>query len=158
MARTVTLDFVTTYHLITCCSCGQSFAVDQGFYAILKRDGSSFYCPVGHPQSFTDTTAARLQKAEDDLVAERQRREWSEKRAARLREERDAAERSRNAIKGQVTKLRKRLTAGVCPYCTRHFAALERHIASKHPGRALPAESVEEPMGGVARAATGARG
>lgn len=143
MARSATVDFITTYHLITCCSCGQSFAVDQGFYSILKRDGTTFYCPVGHGQSFTDTTAARLKKAEEELTAERQRREWSEKRAARLREERDAVERSRNAMKGQVTKLRKRLTAGVCPYCTRHFEALQRHIANKHPGQLLPAEKAE---------------
>lgn len=38
-----------------------------------------------------------------------------------------------NAYKGNVTKLKKRASAGLCPCCNRHFTNLQRHIASKHP-------------------------
>jgi len=33
----------------------------------------------------------------------------------------------------QLTKVRNRIRAGICPFCTRHFTDLERHVASKHP-------------------------
>lgn len=53
-----------------------------------------------------------------------------------------AAERRAAAARGQVTKLKRSATAGVCPCCSHGFPNLARHIAAKHPE--FVAESVEE--------------
>lgn len=55
------------------------------------------------------------------------------RRADRMRDEKEAAERRVSAAKGQVTKLKNRTAAGVCPCCTRSFENLKRHMATKHP-------------------------
>lgn len=49
------------------------------------------------------------------------------------RRERRDMERSRNAYKGQVTKVKNRVSKGVCPCCNRYFKNLHRHMENKHP-------------------------
>ena len=39
----------------------------------------------------------------------------------------------RHAAKGQISKLKKRASAGVCPCCNRSFQNLRRHMGNKHP-------------------------
>lgn len=39
----------------------------------------------------------------------------------------------RRAQKGQNTRLKKRIAAGVCPCCNRSFANLREHMAGQHP-------------------------
>ena len=141
MTPTATIAFHRTYEVITCCVCGQSFAVDVGFYDVLRRDGTTFYCPVGHPQAFDDSTAEQLRRTRATLEQTRDDLARQRKRTAAEIARREEVERSRAALKGNVTKLRKRLGAGVCPYCPRHFTNLEAHIRSKHPGQPLPAEN-----------------
>jgi hypothetical protein len=63
--------------------------------------------------------AQRIAEKDDEIRSERELRE--------------AAERSAAAAKGNVTKLRKRAAAGVCPCCNRTFLALQKHMAHKHP-------------------------
>tara|TARA_Y100000310_G_scaffold338946_1_gene430083 strand:- start:1163 stop:1354 length:192 start_codon:yes stop_codon:yes gene_type:complete len=48
-------------------------------------------------------------------------------------DERDAAEKTASTYKGQVTKLKNRAKAGVCPCCNRTFQNLSRHMETKHP-------------------------
>ena len=50
-----------------------------------------------------------------------------------LREAREGAERRASAARGQVTKLKNRAAAGVCPCCNRQFQNLKNHMATKHP-------------------------
>lgn len=38
-----------------------------------------------------------------------------------------------HAARGQVTRLKNRAAAGVCPCCNRTFHQLVRHMAAKHP-------------------------
>jgi hypothetical protein len=79
---------------------------------------------------FSEPETEKLKK---DLAAARRR---SEAAAAQLTHERDqrlAAERSASAYKGQATRIRNRVGAGVCPCCTRTFANLARHMAGQHP-------------------------
>jgi len=47
--------------------------------------------------------------------------------------QRDQMERSRAAYKGELTKVRKTIHAGRCPWCRRSFKRLEAHMAAKHP-------------------------
>jgi len=53
-------------------------------------------------------------------------------RIMELQEEAARIEARRRAAKGQLTKLKKRIDNGTCPYCNRHFENVQRHISCKH--------------------------
>lgn len=116
------LTYVTTLELIHCGECGVPFGLSDEFMAERKRDHKTWYCPNGHARHYPGITDAEKIRR---LEAER----------THLRDQRDAAERSRAAQKAQATKLRgklKRVENGVCPECNRSFQDLARHMASKH--------------------------
>lgn len=126
---------------LDCPSCGAVFAVTDEFERRRREDGASFYCPSGHSMSYGDSD---LERAKKDAAAQKQRAErlgkrlqFAELEVIEERERREAVERSRNAIKGVVTKMRKRSRAGMCPVpgCRRHFGetALTKHLATVHP-------------------------
>lgn len=126
---------VVAFHLelekLTCGECGIIFAVPPHWLNARreeKENNGSFYCPNGHSRQFRETEVDRLKR---QLEAEKKKLEWA-------RGERDRAERSAAAARGQVTRLRKRIQNGVCPACQRSFQNLKRHMATKHPQLALP--------------------
>jgi DNA repair exonuclease SbcCD ATPase subunit len=118
-----TTDTGITLKTTECYFCGCTFGMPKQFYDDRLNDHKGFYCPNGHCQHFIGKTEA--EKLRDELRDVRVRN-------MELYEERDAAERSRRATKGQLTKLRKRIDNGVCPYCSRHFSNVQKHIATKH--------------------------
>ncbi len=120
------LNINTTYTTIDCPNCGILFAITQELEERRRGDGKSFYCPNGHSMSYHGSTSEKLKKERDrsaNLVA----------RLDQERARRDAAERSRAAVKGQLTKVKKRVANGVCPCCNRSFSDLADHMATKHP-------------------------
>jgi len=120
-----------TYDARTCGKCGCKIIMLAYVWKARQDDGETFYCPNGHPRAFAETTADKLRQERDRLAQQIAERDD----AVRIeRERREAAERRENAAKGQVTKLRKRASAGVCPCCNRTFIALQRHMTQKHPG------------------------
>ncbi|MCA0318194.1 MAG: hypothetical protein LCH88_09010 [Proteobacteria bacterium] len=132
MTRNITIS--ASIELVTeqCCNCGMAFAMTADFKKRRLKDRQSFYCPAGHSQHYTG-------KSKEDQLAEELSRE--RQRLARyadmLGEEgelRRAAERRASAARGQVTRLKKRAAAGVCPCCNRTFTNLARHMAGQHPG------------------------
>ncbi len=119
--------------VVTSCWCGIALAIPDSLYKEAQRNHKlDVYCPLGHTFVYSgDTEADRLrkenQRLRDRITAEQARAE--------------GAEASLRTTKGVVTKLRKRVTTGACPFgCRRHFVNLERHVASKHPGATLPGE------------------
>lgn len=121
-----TFNVLTTYVVIDCCQCGALFGIPNDVDDELLRTGRSFYCPNGHPQHYTESTETKLQ-------AERDKNARITAQLDQMRADRDAMERSRNATKGQLTKVKKRVASGVCPCCNRTFADLAAHMANKHP-------------------------
>lgn len=124
-----------------CCwkECRISFGIEAGRHAQLKRNGEQFFCTNGHHQYYPRGKSVE-QKLREELEQERQRAQRAEQRVAErddaVREARDEAEHQKhraNAYKGQVTKIRKRVGAGICPCCNRSFANLARHMAGQHP-------------------------
>lgn len=120
---------------IHCYRCKEPFGLASSTYDTLKRqaDNGTFYCPHGHSQCFPagETEAEKLRRERDQLkqrIAMEQ--DWRSEAEARAEAERRRAA----AFKGQATRLRTRAKAGICPCCNRHFTALERHMATKHPG------------------------
>lgn len=119
---------------ITCYKCKLTFGMPDDFYNTMKQlaESGRFHCPAGHLQCFTsgETEADTLRRERDKLkqdIAYWQDRRQEEQQA------REAAERSLRATRGQVTKIKNRVSNGVCPCCNRTFSNLHNHMKSKHP-------------------------
>lgn len=113
------------------CWCGLPFSMPMWLYEACERNGTTFHCPLGYKIVFKETSADRLCRERGRL---KQRLAQKDDAIAREQRWRQEAERLASAYKGQVTKLRKRAMAGVCPCCSRSFQNLKRHMENKHPG------------------------
>jgi len=113
-----------------CGKCGITFAMPQAFRDEKRDNGTTFYCPNGHPRVFAETETTRLRR---QLEVAKQRQGWAEARETHERDQRQAAERSNAALRGVVTRTKRRAAAGVCQCCSRTFQDVARHMASQHP-------------------------
>ena len=128
-----------SYEIINCCSCGFSVGLPAEFVHRRKKDGKRFYCPsCSKGQSWQKTEEDRLR---EQLAKETLRLEQAQRDRDRTRLDATQAKRSRAHYKGEVTRLKNRITKGVCPCCNRHFTNLERHMAGQHPDYADAPES-----------------
>ena len=132
-------------HVQDCPTCGVIYAISGELNRRRKEDGRSWYCPNGHTIHYTESEADRARKraAEEEL----KRRRLEEQLANTELELRftnldlEGEKRSKAAIKGQLTKVKKRVGKGVCPCCNRTFQNLMKHMAGQHPdfdGEAIP--------------------
>ena len=105
-------------HLVPeeCPVCHVWHAIPESMETRMKRNGESAYCPNGHSWLFIDDKAARLEK---ENTALQHRLDIAKQ---------EAAEEFRKR-----TRLERRIKAGICPCCQRHFTNVERHIKTKHP-------------------------
>jgi hypothetical protein len=119
------------------CWCGMTYAIPATLYQHMRnqRDNNErqpdVYCPLGHTWCIAGKSA--LDAKNEELERVQREKIWAENRASRLRLEKQAAERSAAAYKGQATKARKRAAAALCPCCNRSFVQLRRHLENKHP-------------------------
>lgn len=130
----------------TCPRCNVQHAFPRYIYeAAQARKGTKntsgylVFCPNGHEWHYREG-----ESREDELRRERdllkQRLSQKDDQIVCERELRTAAERSAAARKGQITRLKNRAAAGVCPCCNRSFENLRRHMSNRHP--AFVAEEV----------------
>lgn len=117
-----------THH---CPVCFIVYSAPKALFEARRKDGKSFFCPNGHSLSYRENENDRVRQERDRL---KQDQAWYEQRLASEREDRAAAERRAAAARGQVTKLKNRASAGLCPCCNRSFVNLQRHMATKHEG------------------------
>ena len=119
------LEISTSVKLVTeeCCACGIVFAMPQQVNERLRTKGGTFYCPNGHSQVYTEPDIEVLRKK---LLAEQRRSQHFETQL-------NGALDNLNTTKKELRRTKRRVNAGVCPYCRRHFTNLERHIHCKHP-------------------------
>lgn len=108
--------------VITSCWCGIELAIPDSLYDQAHQTRKAVYCPLGHTFIYTDTEVDRLKR---DLA-------YQKDRAAADRARADQAESSLRATKGHVTRLRKQVLFGECPFCGQHLRDLARHISRKH--------------------------
>ena len=111
------------FNSLSCSQCGIWFALDQEKYRRCKENGEDFYCSNGHVLIFTTNEVSKLKK----------RLEWAEKNRDNANNRAGRAERSNTALKGVITRTKKRIGAGTCPCCKRTFQQLSRHMNNKHP-------------------------
>lgn len=114
-----------------CISCGIPFTVPQNVYEKHLEEGGFHYCPNGHGQGWDKS---RSKRAAEEREREELRRERDRlaQQVAQKEDEVIAEIHLRHEAEKKLAKVEKRIKAGVCPCCNRHFANLERHMASKH--------------------------
>ena len=109
---------------IVCVNCGIEFGVPNSWENERRRSHKGFNCPNGHSLSFnSESKEERFRRQRDRLQQ-------------RLAEKDDEIENQRRltaARKANVTKLKRRAAAGVCPCCNRTFQNLKRHMDGQHP-------------------------
>lgn len=120
----ITLQRTINFVHMRCGECGIDFYVPAEWRKKKVEEKGSFSCPNGCSRVFCgDTEADKLRK---QLESERN---WHQSTKNDLEHEK----RRRFALKGEMTKFKKRIHNGVCPCCKRHFTNLERHMKSQHP-------------------------
>ena len=105
--RNILWKIQTTMVTETCFKCGVLFGMEEGYQNQKRRDGTSFHCPNGHGQIYTDSDKKKIKRAEvrirdlqqccDDYMEEashHERRFWG--------------------LKGHVAKLKKQKGNGAC--------------------------------------------
>lgn len=129
MSRAETFAGYSTLETEVCATCGVLFAMPELMVTRRREDGRDFYCPNGHVLHY----GAENEKLKRELEQERDR---NASLSARLDQERAHS----RALRGVVTKTKRRLSAveqraagGVCPCCNRPFVQLSRHMKTKHP-------------------------
>ena len=106
-----------------CITCGIVFAIPENYKRRLQETHKTFYCPNGHNMYFpAETEAEKLQR----LLKQ------AGEKNDQLNAETYQLNRQLNGALAEISKMKKRANAGLCPHCHRHFANVERHIQSKH--------------------------
>ena len=122
------LRLCVNYNNIDCCKCGMTFAVPTSWENQRRETHEGFFCPNGHPLFFNVSSALERKVQEKDAEIEKLKSRLNWKEQSLL-----SANRSNIALRGIQTKLKKRISNGVCPCCHRSFIQLQRHMKTKHP-------------------------
>jgi hypothetical protein len=125
------LEYTTELVVEVCCCCAIPFAMPRSLQREARKDPDVwFYCCAGHRQHYDESEADRLRKK----LAAAERRAASAEETARIQRKRASdAEGTSRALRGVVTRERRRVGRGVCPCCGRSFENLRRHMAGQHP-------------------------
>lgn len=124
----------TKFVVQECNSCGVRFALTEEFQnkrLEVRGPNNPFYCPNGHKIWYIGKSDADVQRERAESLA--RQLEAADRRTREQREAKEAAERRAAAARGQVTKIKKRASAGTCPCCTRTFANMAEHMKREHP-------------------------
>ena len=125
------LQFQYALESITCVQCGIEFAMPTQYLRGLRDDHRNFHCPAGHVQHFKgQTEVERLQK---EVEKKDKELEYRQRRIDNLAKMHKDSEHRASALKGVITRTKKRIANGVCPCCKRSFDQLARHMKTQHP-------------------------
>lgn len=114
-----TKTYTGTLYVTECPTCFTTHGIPEAMRDQMADEGGGAYCPNGHRWWFRDASrATQLNRAKAREVA--------------LRDQLQASERSAAAHKGQVTRIKNRVKAGVCPFCNRSFSNVREHMDTKH--------------------------
>ena len=123
-------DVITeTFRVVSCYTCGVRFGIGSDLYRRVVTDAAgSVHCPAcGKLTCWNESQdQKRIKELEKKLA-------WEMSEVARQKEARDMAEKTASGLKGHVTRLKNRASAGVCPCCNRTFKQLAAHMKTKHP-------------------------
>jgi hypothetical protein len=100
----MTIILSSSYTVIECCNCHIHFAVPNEFNTDKHDDHTSFYCPQGHKQWYTQKS--REEKLEEQVASCRDDANFWEKAHDGRLEEVTEVKLSNRALKGHLTRLR----------------------------------------------------
>lgn len=123
----VTIEVVTCGHT----GCGVVFGFESNFVSARKKDHAIWYCPNGHERYWPAKSNEEILQ-EKLALAEREKR-WEEDSKKRAWAAHSAAMKRLASAKGSVTKIKNRVSNGVCPCCKRSFSNLAAHMRHLHP-------------------------
>lgn len=115
----------------TCWKCSGVYAMSEEYLNRRRKDGKVWHCPYCQAgAAFCESENDLLRK---QLQAKNREAERSDAQLRMVRDQRDTAERQRNAQKAAKTRVMNRIKRGECPCCGKTFADLHEHMATKHP-------------------------
>ncbi len=130
MSRLATFHTDTVMITEDCCNCGMLFALPKAWQDRRRDDGATFYCPAGHPQSYTKSRVSILQ----GQLEEAERKACAAKCEALNAQAQVVSAHAKVAeMEKASARQRKRIHACVCPCCNRTFSNVARHMKTKHP-------------------------
>src|SRR5262245_30328167 len=110
-----------------CCTCGcRVWLTPSHYYAAMEgRSKITFHCGYGHAQHFAneDDEIVKIRRERDRYL---QQLAQKDDRIADLVKETDT-------LKADAERMKRRVSAGVCPCCNRTFRQLTAHMKSQHP-------------------------
>lgn len=119
---------------LKCWVCGCCFAVDRSIMHNKREYNKTLYCPNGCRLGFGESPSELLRKEyEHKLQTAKDDAEWLRQDRDRKIQRIEEVKKSLSATKGVVTRMKRRVSKGVCPCCNRHFRELERHMKEMHP-------------------------
>ena len=121
------ITFTGTLKVHDCPNCGITHAIPTDFERLMKERDGSCICPNGHSWSFTGKSKNQIIKENEERIAQLRAR------VASRNEEIEHIKGSQKALRGVITKTKRRIANGVCPCCNRSFADLAKHMKGKHP-------------------------
>lgn len=117
----------TTIELVElqCGNCGVYHAIPKAMHDTCVEEGGFWHCPNGHSRGYRE---GRREREAVRLERDRLKQQLAERddKIATLKK-------SAAAVRGEYTKIKNRVAAGVCPCCNRSFENLYRHMKTKHP-------------------------
>lgn len=119
-----TQTYTAQLNILACATCRMDFGILPEFMRDRRRDHRNFYCPQGHVNHYP---------GESDTEQFRRQRDSARARATHLSDQLESEKRSKAAIKGHLTRIKRRIANGVCPCCQRNFKNVRDHMASQHP-------------------------
>lgn len=134
-------EITETIIAIHCANCSIMFGVPSRFDKDRRNDHVQFYCPAGHINLYTQESEAEKMRRERDIYIQRVAQRDDE--IKKQRSMREAAERQTAAARGQVTRIKNRVGAGMCPNCRRTFSQLANHMRMMHPPGKMKCEAAE---------------
>jgi len=102
MANTFTAGWIVT----SCNSCHCYFGITTEMRADLINSGETFYCPRGHVLTYGHGLIKQLEKKVSQLNIESVKHETEK---TKIQDQLDHQIRSNNSLKGQITKLKKKV-------------------------------------------------
>lgn len=112
-----------SFETIVCYNCKVPFMVTSTHRKRLVDEKTTFYCPNGHPQHYTENDCdIEKRKLKQQIESEK-------KRAENLNNWNNELITQREDLKHQVTELRKK----DCTICGKRYINLDAHIRKSHP-------------------------
>ncbi len=118
---------------LVCGECGIEFHVPEHWRKAREDQGTTFYCPNGHPRVYCESTVTRLEREKRTLELSLQSQVNAAQHAKLV------AERERDKAIKEKRKVERRIAHGVCPCCNKTFADVSEHMMTEHKDLRLPA-------------------